>query len=85
MTTKAKTAKGAEQRPDLTAAVAYGKELTAQDYGPVTVIRAVTLKHPDLKRRGALDIAKARDINPRTASHQYQEVRSGKVTELEGL
>lgn len=56
-----------------------------QEFGPVTVISAVTLKHGALKRRDVLQIAALLGINQGTASRQYQEVRSGKVTKIEGI
>lgn len=59
--------------------MAYAKALVAKDYGPVTVVRAVTQHYPKLQRKEVLRIAGELGLNLGTAARQYQEVRSGKV------
>ena len=71
---KTKTAPSARE---LRQAMAYATKLLNKDFGPVSVVRAVTQNHPRLRRRDVLQIATALDINHFTASRQFQEIRSG--------
>lgn len=56
-------------------ALTYARRLN-KDYGPVTVVRAVTQRFPRLRRRDVLAIASELKINTGTASRQFQEVRN---------
>lgn len=55
-------------------AVALAKRLD-KEYGPVTVLRAVTQRYASLERRDVLEVARALRYNEGTASRQFQEVR----------
>lgn len=61
------------------AAERYARQLTRKEFGPCTVVRAVTQRYSKLRRRDVLGIAEKLDINEYTASRQFQEVRHNGV------
>jgi hypothetical protein len=65
--------------PVAVAALDYAVILTAEDFSPCTIIRAVASKFPSLVRGEMLAIADVLGLNAGTTARQYQEVRSGSL------
>lgn len=60
-------------------AKSYAGKVARKDFGPCTVVRAVTQKYPSLRRRDVLAIAEALKIDQGTARQQFFLTRSGNI------